>query len=177
MKLSYNERGQQLSQERYEFYDTTKVESWKNYTYDAKGRMLVASGGQFYGGQKLEGKFYETSYTKDKKGRERTISHRYSDYKIRSDVYGHDSISGLDSFYVSYEYSAGDVSRMVGSKTVFRSRKKNGFLFEDEISYSVFGKTETVQKITSRYYKLDKNGHFLEEGEIDYEEAYMDYSQ
>lgn len=179
-QYEYNASGRWTKTIRYEANDTTKVESWTKYTYDADNRMLKVEKGNNREGKTVVNTLYQSKVIKGKKGTIKMESQRYEDNKLYSTTYSHDSISGKDTFGVYYEFRPGNVDetgRRIGEKTLIRSYTKDHCSYMDEIKYRVFGASETVQKIKTTYTQLDDKGKFLEYGTVLYDETYMDFMQ
>ncbi len=179
-QYEYNASGRWTKTIRYETNDTSKIESWTNYTYDAENRMLKVEKGNNREGKTVLNTIYQTKVIKGKKGAIKIESQRYEDNKLHSTIYSKDSISGVDTFGVNYEFKPGHVDetgRRMGEKTIFKTYTKENCSYTHEVKYTVYGPTETAQKITSQYTQLDEKGRFLEEGTLVYDEAYMEFMQ
>lgn len=179
-KFYYNKIGSWTKTIRYDSQDTSKIESIKIWTWDVENHLLKEERNVDINGKMEMRKTFESTYSKTAKGVYRIVRKRYEDNKFHSTIYGHDSTSGKQKFYVSYEYRPGDVDekgRRAGVKTVARSYTKDFCTYDDVLTYQVFGKSEVLNKIKTQYIQLDVKGRLLEVGEINYDDVYMDFMQ
>ncbi len=179
MRFEYNTQKQVVKQIYFQNMDTAKMEYWKGTVYDAKGRMVKVERGLITDGALLVRPEFEIKYLSEKPRAGRWESKRYDGPRLLDYSLGHDSIAGRDTMTVTYKYG---VDRFNGKKvaigkTLSRARKINDTYFMDELEYRVYGKTEVVSKITTRYDKITARGRWTEFGEVDYEEAYAAYAQ
>ncbi len=179
-QYQYNALGFWTKTMRYETNDTSKIESWTNYTYDAENRLLKVERGNTREGKTVVNTVYQSKVIKGKNGAIKMESQRYEDNKLYSTIYSRDSISGKDTLGISYEFRPGNTDengRRAGEKTLVRRYSKDHCFYVDEIKYLVFGSKEVVDEVKGAYTQLDEKGKLLEEGKIIYDDVYMEFMQ
>jgi hypothetical protein len=180
MKFEYAKNGITTRQTRYDYEDTSKINTWSMLTLDVKGRILKDERGEMREGKVYISKNYEIIYGQGKKSDRMVASKRYRDNKLESTTVMRDTIIGKDTFGISYETSPEGVDRKGRSfakKTLSHFYRTEGFEYHVQIEYFVFGGKESAQKVTTYYTQFNENGRVVEDGEIDYDEAYTDFMQ
>lgn len=161
--------------------DTTKIESWKKRTYDAKNRLLLEERGQHYGGQDLKGKSMEATYSTNKKGAEVRRYKSYIDYRPKPSktTVSYDSLVGDIKYIINFtsQESGSQPEPQYGERTLARTYAKNNGEYTDMITYRAFGKNQIAIAVSSTYVLYDDKKRLLEYGSITYEEAFMDFAQ
>ena len=179
MTFEYNKDGMVTKQVHYNNTDTSKVEYWTARTFDANNSLLKSVRGQMINGQAVVNTEFERKTLNQKKGSFKAESRRYDGARLLSVTISRDSISGKDTLSVAYEYGMDERTgkRVPISKTLIRAYFKDHCYYDDEISYRVFGKTETANKISTRFFQLDDKIRYISHGEINYDAAYEDFIQ
>ena len=164
----------------YESEDTTKIMKWERSTFDENGRRLTMERGDYQDGKEIISKTMDSKKIVDEKGRTSTEIYQYSGNELSSIISWTDSIVGIYTFYISYEYRPGDVDengRKTRKKMVRRYYTEDRCLYNDALEYQVYGPIERVKKISTSYRQSDDKGRLVETGEMDYEEVYGDFMQ
>lgn len=177
-QFAYNNANAIIEDISYVNGDTTKIESWKKRTYDAKNRLLLEERGQHYGGKDLKGKSIEAAYSTNKKGAEVRRYKSYIDYRPEPSktTVSYDSLVGDIKYTINFE-SQGLEESQYGERTVMRTCTKNKSEHTDIVTYRAFGKNQRAIQVSSTYILYDDKKRLVEYGTITYEEAFMDFAQ
>jgi YD repeat-containing protein len=194
-EFSYNEKAQvtrmrtQSANIGYEYIDNlcTKelhyakqdsLESWTDYVYDDKSRLLKTvrnyhSQGKFMSYTEIVSKLISEDHIKK---HWETTEYSYQDiYTITQSL---DSTANNSHYYIEYKYRPKEVDekgRKRGNKKLTKTYTKDNCKYEIVVKYKVYGRLESPDDVKTYYYQGDKNGHLLEFGEIDYESAMHEY--
>ncbi len=177
----YNDANAIIEDISYVNGDTTKIESWKKRTYDAKNRLLLEERGQHYGGQDLKGKSIEVSYSTNKKGAEVRRYRSYIDYRPEPSktTVSYDSLAGDIKYTISFtsQGSGSQQGPQYGERTLVRTYTRDNGEYSDIVTYRAFGKNQVATAVSSTYVLYDDKKRLLEYGSVSYEEAFMDFAQ
>lgn len=157
---------------------TDSIESWVNYIYDNKNRLLKTE--QNYYQEKRLNTYVdkESKLVSENKNctRWETTDYGYQDIYTISQVI--DSTNNNAHYKIEYKYRPKDVDekgRKRGNKTLTKTYIKDNCKYEIVVKYKVYGRLESPDDIKTNYYQGDKNGHLIEFGDIDYGPAMEQY--
>ena len=154
------------------------LESWTDYVYDDKNRLLKIIRNYYNQGKLMSYTETETKPISEDSVKRRWESIKYGFSDIYTITYALDSAANDMHYYIEYIYRPKDVDqkgRKSGDKKMTRMYTKNNCRYEDIVKYKVYGRLETPDDIKTYYFQGDEKGRLIEFGEIDYESAMMQY--
>lgn len=168
---TYDDKEHSLKMTFYDDYDTSRVLMWKKLYFDEKNRLVKQVHGEYNYRTWIEYKVLDFIYKEEKRltSIEKRVYGREG--QLGRTIYTRDSIAGVYTFTVQYEFSTTGYKEGVrfGDKMLLRQYTVGRITVEDQIKYTVSGRTEKPSNIESRYWITDSLGREVENGSIFYE--------
>ncbi len=177
ISYTYNTAGEITSGIGYKFNDTVHMDNAKYWTLDDKNRIIKEVRKIDRNGTYVDYITYENKYLSDGRGKVQMVVERFDPNIPKSTtIYGRDSVSGVDTFFVSYEFNKGE-TRYANKKELAHQHIKDFCVYREDLVYNVYGPTETVKEIKGAYSQYDDKWRLLSYGSIEYKDVYMDFMQ